>query len=107
MALLDMSLPGMDGEELGRRIAADPQLKQTALVLMTGFRTGKATGARLRALGFAGHVSKPIWERSLREALARAGREAKRDRLRPPSMSFGLRAPVRGERPGANPGGRG
>ncbi len=70
MALLDMSLPGMDGEELGRRIAADPQLKPTALVLMTGFcRRRQSDWARLQALGFAGHVSKPIWERTLREAL--------------------------------------
>ncbi len=58
----------MDGEELGRRIAADPQLKDTALVLMTGF--GRHSDlARLQALGFSGHVIKPIWERTLREAL--------------------------------------
>ena len=70
MALLDMSLPGMDGEELGRRIAADPQLHQTALVLMTGFSQHRQSdSARLRALGFAGHVSKPIWARTLRETL--------------------------------------
>jgi len=68
IALLDMSLPGMDGEELGRRIAADPQLKHTALVLMTGF--GRHSDlAHLQALGFSGHVIKPIWERTLREAL--------------------------------------
>ena len=68
IALLDMSLPGMDGEELGRRIATDPQLKHTALVLMTGFGRNSDL-ARLQALGFAGHVIKPIWERTLREAL--------------------------------------
>jgi CheY-like chemotaxis protein/HPt (histidine-containing phosphotransfer) domain-containing protein len=70
IALLDLSLPGMDGEELGRRIAADPQLKPTALVLMTGFSLRRQSDwARLQALGFAGHVSKPIWGRTLREAL--------------------------------------
>ena len=78
IALLDMSLPGMDGEELGRRIAADPQMKHTALVLMTGFgRQGDS--ARLQALGFAGHVSKPIWERTLREALLALGAEGRGD----------------------------
>ena len=71
-ALLDMSLAGMDGEELGRRIAADGQLQQTALVLMTGFDR-QSDGARLQALGFAGHVSKPIWEHSLRQALLALG----------------------------------
>jgi PAS domain S-box-containing protein len=74
IALLDRSLPGMDGEELGVRIAADPQLKQTALVLMTGFgRRRQSDWARLQALGFTGHVSKPIWEHSLREALRPLG----------------------------------
>jgi PAS domain S-box-containing protein len=74
IALLDKSLPGMDGEELGGRIAADPQLKQTALVLMTGFgRRRLSDWAHLQALGFTGHVSKPIWEHSLREALRPLG----------------------------------
>jgi PAS domain S-box-containing protein len=72
MALLDMSLPGMDGEELGRRILADSQLQHTALVLMTGFGR-QSDWARLQALGFAGHVSKPIWEHTLREALLALG----------------------------------
>ena len=68
VALLDMGLQGMDGEELGRRIASDPQLKQTALVLMTGLGR-QHDWARLQALGFTAHVSKPIWGRHLREAL--------------------------------------
>jgi CheY-like chemotaxis protein/HPt (histidine-containing phosphotransfer) domain-containing protein len=60
----------MDREELGRRIAGAPQLKQTALVLMTGFGQRRQDDeARLYGLGFAGHISKPIWERTLREAL--------------------------------------
>jgi two-component system, sensor histidine kinase and response regulator len=68
IALLDMSLPGMDAEELGRRIAADAQLKHTALLSMSGL--GRQTdAARLHALGFKGHIFKPIWERTLREAL--------------------------------------
>jgi PAS domain S-box-containing protein len=68
IALLDMSLPGMDGGELARQIAADSQLKDTALVSMTGF-CRQNDWAPLQALGFAGRVSKPIWERSLQEAL--------------------------------------
>jgi CheY-like chemotaxis protein/HPt (histidine-containing phosphotransfer) domain-containing protein len=64
----------MDGEELGGRIAADPQLKPMALVLMTGFgRRRQSDWAHLQALGFKAHVSKPIWERSLREALRPLG----------------------------------
>jgi PAS domain S-box-containing protein len=74
MALLDMSLPGMSGVELGRRIAADPQIKPTALVLMTGIcRRRQSDWAHLQAQGFAGHLSKPIWEHTLREALLSLG----------------------------------
>ena len=72
IALLDVSLPGIDGEELGKWIAADPQLQQTVLVLMTVFGRQKDV-ARLQTLGFAGHVSKPIWKRSLRETMLRLG----------------------------------
>jgi PAS domain S-box-containing protein len=74
LALLDLSLPGMDGEELGRQIAGDPRLQQTALVLMTGFgQRQPSDGARLPAPGFAAQVSKPIGERALREALLPVG----------------------------------
>ncbi len=74
IALLDKSLPGMDGEELGRQIAADPQLKQTALVLMTGFcKRGQSHLVQLQRRGFAAHVSKPIWERTLKETLLALG----------------------------------
>jgi len=64
IALLDMDLPDMDGVDLGHRIATDPELEATALYLMTGF--GRfVEGARLQALGFAGQIAKPIWERKL------------------------------------------
>jgi len=69
-----MSLPGMDGEELGRRIAVDPESKDTALVLMTSLGR-QSDPARLQALGFAGRVSKPIWDRNLREALLALAKE--------------------------------
>ncbi len=70
IALLDSTLPGIDGEELGRRIAADSSLQHPARVLMTNFcKRRESDAARLQSLGFAGHLSKPIWERTLREAL--------------------------------------
>ena len=69
LALLDLTMPGVDGEELGRKVAADPDLHPTALMLMTP--VGKRSDlARLRALGFRGYVPKPIWEPRLRAALA-------------------------------------
>jgi CheY-like chemotaxis protein/HPt (histidine-containing phosphotransfer) domain-containing protein len=72
IALLDVNLSGMSGEDLRRRIASDPKLKRTALVLMTDF--GQLLDSiRLEELGFSSQVSKPIWEHSLREALLAAG----------------------------------
>jgi CheY-like chemotaxis protein len=77
LALLDLSLPDMDGEKLGAQIAADSLLQQTTLVLMAPFGRQNAV-ERLQALGFAGQVSKPIWDRHLREALAGLGKKAGR-----------------------------
>ncbi len=68
IAVLDLDLPDVDGVDLGRRIATDPELKPTALYLMTGFGRFVAE-ARLHALGFAGQIAKPIWERKLLETL--------------------------------------
>jgi len=68
IAIMDMSLPGMNGEELGKRIAADAKLKDTAVVLMTDFGR-KNDKARLQGLGIAAQVWKPILERTLKEAL--------------------------------------
>jgi PAS domain S-box-containing protein len=68
IAVLDMDLPDLDGVDLGRRIATDPELEPTALYLMTGF--GRfVEGARLQAMGFSGQIAKPIWERKLLETL--------------------------------------
>jgi len=91
IALLDMGLPGMNGEELGRQIAADPQFKQTALVLMTDFGQ-EGDWARLQALGFAGYVPKPIFENRLREALLHLGASA--DRVAPAIETVRLHSPV-------------
>jgi PAS domain S-box-containing protein len=71
VALLDMGLPGMSGEELGQRIAGDPQLSGTVLLLMAGMSQGH-DAANLHAHGFAGAISKPVWESRLGEALTLA-----------------------------------
>jgi two-component system, sensor histidine kinase and response regulator len=64
LALIDYSMPGMDGEELGRRIKADPELRQVALVMLTSMSTfGDA--ARMESAGFAAYLSKPIKQSQL------------------------------------------
>jgi len=66
-ALLDLIMPGLNGEELATEITANPQLGRPALILMSGFGQQRDP-ARLLASGIVGQVSKPIWEHTLKEA---------------------------------------
>jgi PAS domain S-box-containing protein len=59
VAILDMRMPGMDGEALGRWMQADPRWAPVPLVMLTSVaRRGDA--ARLTAAGFAAFLTKPI-----------------------------------------------
>jgi PAS domain S-box-containing protein len=68
VALLDMQMPAMSGEELGRRVKEDSEIKDTRLVLLTslGLR-GDAT--RMRNAGFDGYLTKPLRQTHLHECL--------------------------------------
>ena len=69
VALLDMFMPGMDGEALGRKIKEDPVLRDTHLVMMTSVgKRGDAT--RLEKTGFAAYLTKPIKQSLLHDCLA-------------------------------------
>jgi signal transduction histidine kinase/ligand-binding sensor domain-containing protein/DNA-binding response OmpR family regulator len=64
VALLDFHMPDCDGLELGRRINADPDLKDTRLILLTS--SGQRGEARRCAeLGFGGYLLKPIARQDL------------------------------------------
>lgn len=68
IAIIDMQMPEMDGEELGRKIRADEKLQATHLVMLTSMGdTGDAE--RLRDLGFVAYLHKPIKQGALRESL--------------------------------------
>jgi CheY-like chemotaxis protein/HPt (histidine-containing phosphotransfer) domain-containing protein len=81
IALLDMFMPGMDGEALARRIKDDGQIRDTLLVMMTSF--GKRGDAdRLRSVGFTGYFTKPVRKAQLYECLALAlGRQEQAEGL--------------------------
>jgi CheY-like chemotaxis protein len=58
LVFLDMSMPGMDGLEVLRRIRAEPPLAELPVVLLTGsFPTSVHTA---RELGVAGCLQKPV-----------------------------------------------
>ena len=69
MVIVDMSLPGMNGEELGRQIAADAELKRPLLLLMT-FPGQQFDPQEISAAGFSGHVWKPVLESRLAAAVS-------------------------------------
>ena len=69
VAVIDYQMPGMDGEELGRAIKADPIIRNTALVLLTSMgRRGDA--ARMKEIGFSAYLTKPINPSHLQGCLA-------------------------------------
>jgi PAS domain S-box-containing protein len=63
MMLTDHMMPGMDGETLGKAIKSDPRLKQTILIMLTS-RGLRGDALRMKEIGFAGYLTKPI-KRSL------------------------------------------
>ena len=69
VAILDMHMPEVDGEMLGRAIKDDTSLGDAALVMMTsGGVHGDA--ARLAEAGFAAYLVKPVRQSQLHDCLA-------------------------------------
>ncbi len=59
IALIDMQMPEMNGEELGRIILQDAKIKETILIMLTS--TGRrGDSARLKNKGFHGFLTKPV-----------------------------------------------
>ncbi|WP_323144071.1 hybrid sensor histidine kinase/response regulator [Massilia phyllosphaerae] len=72
-ALLDIGLPDMDGNELARRLRADPATRDMVLVAVTGYGQEQDRKAALEA-GFDHHLVKPVDMEKLTEVLAGIGR---------------------------------
>jgi CheY-like chemotaxis protein len=81
VVLCDIGLPAMDGFEVASAIRADPALRSTALVALSGYAT-PADLERAVDAGFDRHLAKPAdldeLERVMNEAL-----QSQRDRARP------------------------
>jgi len=58
IAILDMQMPGMDGESLARAIKADQKLKDTRLVLFSSLGR-REEAKRMKEIGFAAYLIKP------------------------------------------------
>ncbi|MCK5235858.1 MAG: response regulator, partial [Deltaproteobacteria bacterium] len=67
-AILDMQMPGMDGETLGRRIKEDKAIGDTRLIMMTsmGLRGDASTAEEI---GFSAYMTKPVKKSQLYDCL--------------------------------------
>jgi PAS domain S-box-containing protein len=66
--LIDMQMPVMDGEALGREIKADKRLSNTRMVMLTSIGLRGET-ERLREIGFDGYITKPVRQLDLKGVL--------------------------------------
>jgi len=75
LAILDMQMPGMDGQQTARRIKADPRFASLPLILLSS--VGALADAR--QMGFSEALAKPVRQATLlRAVLAALGRPAER-----------------------------
>jgi PAS domain S-box-containing protein len=68
IAVIDMQMPGMDGEALGRTIKADARLADTRMVMLTSLGM-QGDARRFEAIGFAAYETKPIRHLELKAIL--------------------------------------
>jgi CheY-like chemotaxis protein len=59
LVLLDLHLPDIQGDEVLRRLRADPRTAEIPVVVVSADAT-RASNDRLRALGADAYLSKPI-----------------------------------------------
>jgi PAS domain S-box-containing protein len=96
LAVLDMMMPGMDGEALGRAILADEILKTTRLVMMTSVGQ-RGDAHRFKEIGFAAYLIKPVRQSDLFDCLtAVLAGEAPPEEERPLITRHSLREMRRG-----------
>ncbi len=69
VAMIDMQMPGMDGDALGRVIQANPRLAALQMVMMTSLGV-RGDARRFAQIGFAAYLTKPIRHQELKEVLA-------------------------------------
>ena len=68
IAIIDMQMPGMNGETLGLKIKEDPSIDSTTLVMMSSIgRRGDAR--RLLEVGFSAYLTKPVKQSCLHDCL--------------------------------------
>jgi CheY-like chemotaxis protein len=70
IAVIDMQMPGMDGEALGRAIKSDPRLANTRMVMLTSLGTHAAI--HHEETGFSSQATRPVRRETLHGLLSKA-----------------------------------
>lgn len=102
LAIVDLSMPDMDGFALARAIQRDPAIAETVLILLTAFDE-RGQGEQALLAGFAAYLTKPLKQTHLLDAMARVlsnreqGAWTARRNGKPAPRHAG--APLRTERP--------
>ena len=68
VVLLDMQMPGMDGEQVARAIKSDPAVRDVKILVLTSMGQ-RGDGPRLQALGCSGYLLKPVKQQLLFDAV--------------------------------------
>ncbi len=71
VAIVDMQMPGMDGESVGRVVKTDAKVADTRLVLLTS-QGVRGDARRLHEIGFVGYATKPVRHEDLESLLTQA-----------------------------------
>jgi len=71
VVVTDHMMPDVDGEDLGKAIKADPVLKDAVLIMLSSGGMGD-DAQRMREIGFAAYLTKPVRRLSLFETLVTA-----------------------------------
>jgi len=67
-AIIDMQMPGMDGEELGRRFKERKTTQNIPLLMATSIGQ-RGDAVRMKEVGFAAYLTKPVRKKELCERL--------------------------------------
>ena len=66
--LLDITMPGLDGDEVCRRLRQEPWAREVMIAAVTGY-SGAEDRRRSREAGFDHHFVKPVDPRKIRDLL--------------------------------------
>ncbi len=87
IAVVDMQMPDMDGEEFGRAVKGSEDLRDTRLIMLTS--VGKRGDvARLKKIGFSAYLGKPIKESNLFDCITALLVEGRQEKTAESSSSF-------------------